>query len=431
MPESNQNEWILPSSIPLDDLKSKDLEECVYWLLDAMGGQNLEWRKGGSGDGASDGGRDLEATFYAASPEGEMAGQQWWIECKGRKGTVEPDAVKSAAVNALAKQGLARLIIATNTQFSNPTRDWIKEWQAKHPLPVIDLWDHVTLERYLSQHPQVVLRLFSEALSPTGRARAMQTRFWNRFEYVPVKVLKDLWKERESIQFEGLDVFAAIANEFAHGNIAQRPWGAALNGMDMLRILISGLENLTYLALRGSKAGADMTPVGRTIVYLILLALEYLEADVLTKLVEDSVYRGKKTEWPEEVREMILMPIADQLLAEMTDICTQDCRRVMGRHQHTLEENESEIEKYWHRFDARGLPSNEPRRHLWLEKNDGPCVVGFETDADHGCPLIHLTPTIHNVEELLGVVKKVAAFRKAEAAERMETERLEAQTLKA
>jgi hypothetical protein len=29
--------WILPASIPFADLEVKDLEECVYWLLDAMG----------------------------------------------------------------------------------------------------------------------------------------------------------------------------------------------------------------------------------------------------------------------------------------------------------------------------------------------------------------------------------------------------------
>lgn len=430
MADDNQEQWVLPSAIPLNELKSKDLEECVYWLLDAMGGQDLEWRKGGTGDGASDGGRDLEVTFYATSAVGEMVPQRWWVECKGRKGTLEADAVKSATVNALAKQGLARLVIATNTQFSNPTRDWVKEWQTKHPVPVVDLWDHITLERYLSQHPQVVMRLFSQALSPAGRARAMQSRFWNRLEYVPIQILKDLWKEGQTFQFEGLDIFAAIANEFAHGDINQRPWGAALSGMDMLRILLTVLENVPYLVLRGSKSGTDMMPVTRAIVYLILIALEHLPADIVTKMIEDSVYREKKAELPEEVREMLLMPIADQLLSEMTDICTSDCRRLMGRERYSLAKTDDEIERYWHRFDPRGLPSKEEKRYLWLEKNDGPCVVGFKVDADHGCPLVHFRPTVHNVEELLDIVKRVAAYRKAEAADRLEAARQKAQESK-
>lgn len=62
---SDDPEWIIPSSIPFDDLKGKDLEECVYWLLDAMGAQDIEWRIGGSGGGAADGGRDgWVLTFY-------------------------------------------------------------------------------------------------------------------------------------------------------------------------------------------------------------------------------------------------------------------------------------------------------------------------------------------------------------------------------
>jgi hypothetical protein len=84
------DEWVLPTAIPFADLKAKDLEECVYWLFDAMGAKDLEWRTGGSSGGASDGGRDLEARFYTPSADSEIESQLWWIECKGRKGTVGP-----------------------------------------------------------------------------------------------------------------------------------------------------------------------------------------------------------------------------------------------------------------------------------------------------------------------------------------------------
>jgi hypothetical protein len=61
------------------------------------------------------------------------------LSAKGRAGTVEPDEVKSAVNNALAIDGLDYLVIATNTQFSNPTRDWVKKWQAKHSKPKVKL----------------------------------------------------------------------------------------------------------------------------------------------------------------------------------------------------------------------------------------------------------------------------------------------------
>jgi len=113
------------------------------------------------GAGAADGGRDLEALFFAPNDSGEMTSLKWWIECKGRKGTVEADEVKSAINNALAYEGLHCIVIATNTQFSNPTRDWVKQWQIKHPIPQVQLWDQAQLERYLSRHPDVVLWLNS------------------------------------------------------------------------------------------------------------------------------------------------------------------------------------------------------------------------------------------------------------------------------
>lgn len=137
----------MPASTPFAGPKGHDLEECVYWLLDSMGAKDLEWRTGGCGGGAADGERDLQAAFYTPTVDGEIEAQKWWIECKDRAGTVEPDEAKSAVTSALAIEGLDYVVIATNTQFSNPTRDWVKLRQAKHPRPRIKLWDHAQLER--------------------------------------------------------------------------------------------------------------------------------------------------------------------------------------------------------------------------------------------------------------------------------------------
>lgn len=127
-------DWVIPASIPFEDLKAHDLEECVYWLLEAMGAQDTEWRVGGSGGGASDGGRDLEAKILVPSPDGDLSPKLYWFECKGRKKTLEPDAVKYAAVNAMGYEQVEILVIVTNTTFqtlpltgqnpgTNPTAD--------------------------------------------------------------------------------------------------------------------------------------------------------------------------------------------------------------------------------------------------------------------------------------------------------------------
>src|SRR5262245_1319469 len=105
------SELVLPSQIPLADLRARYLEECLVWLVDSLGGKDLEWRHGGAAGGASDSGRDIEAHFHLTGPDGEVSKQKWWIEAKGRSKTVEPDAVKAAVHNARGKHDLDVLII--------------------------------------------------------------------------------------------------------------------------------------------------------------------------------------------------------------------------------------------------------------------------------------------------------------------------------
>ncbi|MBK5124407.1 restriction endonuclease [Burkholderia sp. R-69980] len=416
MPENSDHEWILPASIPFTELKGKDLEACVYWLLDAMGAKDLEWRIGGTGGGAADGGRDLEAHFFEAADDGELRQQRWWIECKGRTGTVESHEVKAAVNNALAYDGLDRLIIVTNTQYSNPTRDWVKEWQKKHPTPKVQLWDHSHLERYLSRHPDVVLRLFSEALSIQGRAKAMESRFWNTLEYVPLETLADLWKERDAVEFTAMGIFALIANEFANGDVTNRPWGAAFGPESAAQVLGMGLANIGYLLLRSSRAGIDQRPLIRTFVYLILVLLEVLPADSTADLVTTYLNRNQSGHFPEDVQDLLLGPIVDQLLSEMEDICSDDCRRIMSSDRQALTNDKDEVETYWLRFDPEGVDEEKERRFFRLEKVDEPCAVGFPVDKDNGCPLFAFKPTASNLSDMLETVKRVAAFRKAQAA---------------
>lgn len=415
MSDNNKQEWVLAAAIPFAELKGRDLEECVYWLLDAMGAKDLEWRIGGAGGGAADGGRDLEAYLFEPDDDGELRRQKWWVECKGRKGTVEPDEVKAAVNNALAYEELDRLIIATNTQFSNPTRDWVKEWQKKHAAPKIQLWDRTHLERYLSRHPDVVLRLFSEALSIQGRFQAMENRFWNKLEFVPPKTMVDLWKDRRTLDVTAMGMFAAIANEFANGDIARRPWGAAMDLCSAVAVLTSGLHNAGYLLFRSSRAGIDQRILIRVFAYMILVVLELLSVDDVSRLVVDSLSHSDTEPLPEEVQEMLLMPILDQVLSEMQDVCSDDCRRIVAFSRNTLVGERDEIKTYWLRFEANGIKEENDTRSLRMERHDGTCVVGFPVGKDHGCPLYEIEPSIRNVSELMAIIERVASFRKDQA----------------
>ena len=54
------------------------------------------------------------------------------------------------------------------------------------------LKDHAQLERYFSRHPDVMLELFSEALSlDEPEFKAMESRFWNKLKFLTAQTIAD------------------------------------------------------------------------------------------------------------------------------------------------------------------------------------------------------------------------------------------------
>ncbi len=408
--------WVIPSEIRFDTLLGKDLEECVYWLLDAMGAQDLEWRVGGTGGGAADGGRDLAAAFYALTPAGDMDRKRWWFECKGRSKTLEADQVKAAVNNALGEPGLDYIVIVTNTTFTNPTRDWVVRWQQAHPTPVVQLWDGVTLERMLSRQPQVVMRLFAQALSLEGRVKAAKDRFWGRLEFVAPKQLAEFWAARREVDLDGMTLFALIATEFAAGSIAQRPWAADLDKAKLAETLQYAIANIFYLIQRAEDAGQRSEPLLRAQAYVVLVALQAFGPTAVTELLRVLMAGDPDNPYPDVVQSMLLMPIIDQLLGELQEVCSSDCQRFTTTLHALRTEDGDEVEDYWWRLDQRGLPRLEdPTAHLRLERTGAPCKVGFALNDEVTCPLFDAEPTLENLEAMLTVFAKVSAFRKIDA----------------
>lgn len=419
MATAGDDTWILPSSIPFERLKGRDLEECVYWLMDSLGARDLEWRTGGSGGGAADGGRDLEAWFYTPAPDGDMEGQRWWIECKGRSATLEPDAVKEACNNALAQADLAYLVIATNTTFSNPTRDWVKQWQAAHPRPKVKLWDQASLERMLSKHPSAVFRLFSHALSTAGLLEVAREGFWNRFDYAPPKSLEAFWKARSELEIGPLERVALTVAEFAHGRIAERPWGVAGTPLETIEALGNAIGNLPYLMGRALRAGIEQAPLIQGIAYLALSSLKHFAADTVAEVILDQLRDGEGAPAPQEVRDLLLGPIFNRLMGELEDVCSSDCPRFGFGERHTFVGGPDPIKDYWERLRPGGRvqpdEGDDDGRRLWIERTTEPCKVGFPMDKDHSCPLFGDAPEVNQLEELLSIIERVADFRFKEA----------------
>jgi hypothetical protein len=110
------------------------------------------------------------------------------------------------------------------------------------------------------------------------------------------------------------------------------------------------------------------------------------------------------------------MPIINQLLSEMQDVCSSDCRRIMFSDRSTLVAGKDEVDEYWLRLEPAGAKEPGERKILRIEHHDQPCLVGFPADENNHCPLFGTEPTLANTGDLLAVIKRVANFRKTQAA---------------
>jgi hypothetical protein len=170
---------------------------------------------------------------YSASPDGELIKQRWWVEAKGRSRTVQPDDVKSAVLNAAGKTSVDVMVIATNSAFSNPTRDWVKEWQKNNPRPKIKLWERTELENHCSKNPIAVIRVLRHALTPAGKLAVLTAKLWDYTYFTDEFTLNQLWKEREGFVIDFKELVALVAASLrmvtswlGHGGwpLIQRSW---------------------------------------------------------------------------------------------------------------------------------------------------------------------------------------------------------------
>jgi len=402
---------ILPSEIPWNDIKGSDLEELLYWLFDSMGAKDLEWRIGGKGAGAADQGRDLELSFFTPSPDGTLIKQIWWVEVKGRSGTVESNEVHQAVLNAAGKINIEVLVIATNTNFSNPTRDWVKEWQQDHPRPIIKLWEKTELENLCSKNPLAVIRLHAKALSPQGKVEVASSKLWDYASFTDEPTLKSIWEKQESINIDERGLFALVASEFANGDIGERSWALIVSDEILIASLCNGLINFLYLAFKANEIGVRQEPIIRAISYLIMVAIQRVESSSVSSILSSVWEAVEDREYPEKVREFILEPVLGTLLTELKDVCTRDCRRVMTDPELL---QDSEIKRYWDRLKNKKDAKTQREGILTIESYKEPCVVGFAVGKDASCPLCNTERLYSDIDKFINIISQVIRFRISE-----------------
>lgn len=409
---SDERQLVIPSEIPWEALKKRDLEECLYWLMDDRGARDLEWRQGGQGQGCADGGRDIEAVVYVPAANGEVETQRWWIEAKGRTGTVAAQRVKDALNNTLARSDIDVIVVATNTTFSNPTRNWVKEWQVTHQR-VAYLWDREDLERMIVRHPSVVLRLFDKALSPQGRLEAISSRFWQKAQMPSRGDLRQIWENMQSLEFSLEALLALTAGELCNGDLADHPWLVHVRPENLAELLLLSMANLPHLRLRADYCGSNSEAISNAVAHILMMSLIRLPSKMVHRMVCNLREMIVPSETPEEVFAYVSSHIAERACDELFRICLADCGRLYG---HPDVADHPTAERFWRRFCEARCDGSECDAgkggdiFFLIEQEDAPCNAGLALDGRGKCPLSgsdHGIPT----EESLAAVASLLRHR--------------------
>jgi hypothetical protein len=402
--------------VPWRTVTGGQLEELLHGLLEAMGATSLIWRAGSANAvTASDGGRDLEAVFDRPSPDGELDRQRWWVECKGRNETVERGAVQQAILDASARTDIDVLVVATNSRFSNPTRDWVDERERSFPRPSIKLWDKDRLDRLVRRYPTVAARILPQALTDDERLRLLVTRF-EEFGEEPTELDLDyFWERKDWVAERESSLLAQAAAVFLYTEGILLPrvrqWWRLLRDGDVPDALAYALIGLIALVWKDQLP----RPVERyrlvasaARMVTACLALMPNAAAVIAANPWGIVVGGEDIADNEEELErwqaLVLRPVLAFIQADLLDACAGDCSRVTADNPHEAESLTSA--SFWELL-LEDIPGDKKTGTLVIETTAEPCTVGLAMDS--GCPLI--VSNARDCDQLLREFAEILQFR--------------------
>ena len=402
--------------VPWPSVTGAQLEELLHGLLEAMGASSLTWRAGSvSGVTASDGGRDLDAVLDRPSPDGELDRQRWWVECKGRSETVERSAVQNAVLDASANTDVDVLVVATNSRFSNPTRDWVSERTRSFPRPVVKLWDRDRLDRLVRQYPTVVARVLPQALPDEDRLRLLVARFEELGEEPTLLDLEFFWgRQNWLMEQESEPPSRAIAMFLYTEGVSfprARQWWKVLQSADIPAALITALINLPnrlFSALPRPLEQIRMLASAGRITTACLALMPAIDELVLNpwSIVSGGEDVSDNTEVLQAWQTDILRPILAFVQSDLIDACSRDCTRVTADNPHEIESLSAS--NFWKAMFEVGMESDD--RVIVVESTGEPCTVGLNVES--GCPLI-ISNSDLSCEQIVRSLAEILQFRKA------------------
>lgn len=387
----------LTTTVNWQRLTGARLEELLFGFLDQMGAQELVWRAGSaSGVTASDGGRDLEATFAVPSPDGTVEATRWWVEAKGRTSTVARRDVVEAVTTVSARSDVDVFVFCTNSRFSNPTRDWVTTWQSSHSRPRVRLWDRDDLSRFARRYPLVAARVLPESLGVEDRLDLLIERFEEFGEPPTLKDAEFFWSRPDVLTHLDLwDLLSAVTmfsySESDHG-LVDRPWVTLVPSVEQADVYMAAYATAVFprMAAREMPRPLDPHRVTQVAAYLLLAAMASIDPSQLHPVLEnplafleglDDVAADARA--VEAYSSAVVLPIWSRVQYELLEVCSSDCRRLLGEPGAAFPPPLIG-ERYWRRF---GLGDPPDDRWLQIENLNEPCLVGLPLSRDRPCPL--------------------------------------------
>lgn len=370
--------------IPLNwtSLTPAEFESLVFFLLDDMGFKSLEWRKGGEEISATDGGRDLQATYAKVEPDDTLTIEKWWIEVKYRSQTLSPDVVQKVVLNTLGRREVDVLAIVTNNVISNPTLDWLREFQSSQPRPRIVVWQRHDLERVLRKYPGTVAKCFPGCLTLAGRLKAVEERFWNSGMLPTLDDIAAVWRSFSELDWSGSGLLPFVIAEASAGNPNVRQWGLIIDEKLLLETLVVGLSNVPPLVVRLHQYGRTSDHLVAGLSYLLQVALCRLDLDKLMALIGNpyKFMEGKNT--PERgLVNFILLPILTWTYQDLGINCSQDCMKVSW-----TDRPKHRTDSYFERFVIREKSNEREGPWVIISLDEFDCTLGLVYKGEP-CPL--------------------------------------------
>lgn len=400
------------SSHPIDfsSVSPEQFERLVYFLLDDMGFKNIEWRKGGNGISATDGGRDLEATYTKIGPDDQLIVEKWWVEVKYRSHVLAPETVHDIVLNAAVRPKVDVLAIATNNVISNKTTDWIKDLATKQPTPRIVTWQAHDLERLLRKYPAIRERFFYGSLTIAERLEAAQQAFWNALSFPTPEAIDEFWADRGNLDWSGSNLLPIVIAEASSDRFNLHRWGSTVKGELLGETLVVGLANTTSLIVRLGELGRTTICLVDALSYLLESALHRMDLQEVVDIVDDPLrFTDATYDYPSELRDIISHPILANMYHDLLDSCRLDCARFRG-----FDESKETSVQFWYRFTAEYDLADKSKPSVLLQALRENCTLELVSAGD-SCPLCEEMPSKglgrETLRDLLAVAQAVIQKR--------------------